>query len=55
MNGTEIAGSMDVNTVADMNWAIAGDGDYNGDGNADILWRNRTTGQNWLYLMIIVT
>jgi hypothetical protein len=25
--------------------------DVNGDGNADILWRNKTTGQNWLWTM----
>ena len=25
--------------------------DFNGDGNADILWRNQLTGQNWLWTM----
>ena len=25
--------------------------DHDGDGNADILWRNSATGQNWMYLM----
>jgi len=25
--------------------------DVDGDGNADILWRNQTTGQNWLWTM----
>jgi len=25
--------------------------DVNGDGNADILWRNQVTGQNWLWTM----
>ncbi len=25
--------------------------DFNGDGKADILWRNTATGENWLYLM----
>ncbi len=26
-------------------------GDFNADGKADILWRNKITGQNWIYLM----
>ena len=30
---------------------MVGNGDYNGDGKADILWRNTSTGQNWMYLM----
>ena len=39
--------SIPVSTI----WQVAGNGDYNGDGNADILWRNSSTGQNWMYLM----
>jgi len=39
-----------INTVP-IDWQIAGNGDFNGDGRSDILWRNSTTGQNWLYLM----
>ena len=31
--------------------ANAQSGDSNGDGRADILWRNSITGQNWMYLM----
>jgi len=52
MNGTQIlAGEGYLRTVADLNWKIAGIGDFDGDGKADILWRNTSTGQNYIYLM----
>jgi hypothetical protein len=38
-------------TVADQNWRIAGIGDFDGDGKADIVWRNTSTGENYVYLM----
>src|SRR5437667_7528401 len=52
MNGTAIlAGEGYLRTVADLNWTVAGIGDFDGDGKADILWRNTSTGQNYIYLM----
>src|SRR5256884_9790981 len=52
MNGTAIlAGEGYLRTVADLNWAVAGIGDFDGDGKADILWRNTSTGQNYIYPM----
>ncbi|HSR64916.1 MAG TPA: hypothetical protein VLM17_04840, partial [Xanthomonadaceae bacterium] len=36
-------------TVSDLNWKIAVVGDFNGDGQADILWRNGSTGANVIW------
>src|SRR6266850_2223226 len=52
MNGTAIlAGEGYVRTVSNMSWQIAGTGDFDGDGQADILWRNQATGENYIFLM----
>jgi hypothetical protein len=32
-------------------WKIVAQGDYNGDGKADLLWRNDTSGQVYMMLM----
>jgi hypothetical protein len=52
MDGTAIgAGEGYLRTVADLNWDIAGVGDFDGDARSDILWRNAATGENYVYLM----
>lgn len=37
--------------VANPPWRLLAAADVNADGTDDILWRNRGTGENWLYLM----
>jgi hypothetical protein len=52
MNGATILGGEGyLRTVADLSWRITGYGDFNGDGRADVLWRNAVTGENYVYFM----
>jgi hypothetical protein len=37
--------------VTDLNWKLAGTGDFNADGKIDVLWRNSSTGQNAVWFM----
>ena len=52
MNGTTI---LNANTAGlgnvPLNWSVVGVGDFNGDGMADILWRNTTNGNVAIWLM----
>jgi hypothetical protein len=34
-----------------VDWKVVGIGDFGGDCRADILWRNFTAGENYIYLM----
>ena len=49
MNGLAISGQGSMPTVP-ANWMIAGIGDVNGDGIADILWRE-SGGLNYLWIV----
>jgi len=56
MDGTTIKPTEGfIRTVADQSWRVAGVGDFDGDGKADIVWRNSASGQNYLYLMDGIT
>jgi len=52
MNGTTLVGGFAVATVAPAaGWDIQGVGDFNGNGRADVLWRNTGTNQIAIWLM----
>ena len=51
MNGLTVATAAFLPTIADTNWEIKGAGDFDGDGKADVILRNRATGQNIGWLM----
>ena len=44
MDGTTFQGENVFSQIPDTNWRIAGTGDFNGDGETDILWRYYGTG-----------
>jgi hypothetical protein len=50
-DGISKIGEGTLNTTPDANWKVAGTGDFDGDGRADILYRNFVTGQNYIFLI----
>jgi hypothetical protein len=50
MNGLAIASSGPIATVGNPGWTIRGVGDLDGNGTADLVWRNTNTGAvtGWL-------
>ena len=54
MNGVARSGSASLGSV-DVRWRIAGLADFNGDSKPDILWRNTSTGENYVWYMDGVT
>jgi FG-GAP-like repeat/FG-GAP repeat len=53
MNGTAIVsgGAANVGPSVGAQWQIMAVGDFNGDGKADLVWENVTTGQASIWLM----
>jgi hypothetical protein len=50
MDGASIRSGTGIAT-APLNWQIAGTGDFDGDGQTDILWRDPNSGGVALWLM----
>ncbi len=59
MNGTNRTGAAYLPRLANIDWNIAGCGDFNGDGKTDILWRytadDASRGQNVVWYMNGIT
>jgi subtilisin family serine protease len=57
MEGTRLRGapSLTPGALADLDWRIAGTGDFNHDGQTDILWRHQVSQQLVAWLMDGVT
>lgn len=52
MNGTTLTAGVGITpSTTDLNWQQRGVGDFNGDANTDIVWRNQATGANAIWLM----
>jgi Ca2+-binding RTX toxin-like protein len=51
MNGTTLTSQVDITPVLDTNWKMIGAGEFNGDAQNDILWRNQVSGENIVWLM----
>ena len=48
---TVASGGITTTVTAASNFTVAGTGDFDGDGNADVLWRNSSSGANVIWLM----
>ena len=51
LNGPAIIGAGALTPDRGAGWRLGGFGDFNGDGYADLFWRNQTTGANEIWLM----
>jgi len=53
MNGADLVGGTFTtpSALSDVRWKMVGTGDFNLDGQADILWRHDTSGENVLWYM----
>jgi hypothetical protein len=59
LSGVTVVGQVALPGVSDSQWDMAGQrtlspatpGDFNGDGQADLVWRNAATGQNVVWYM----
>jgi FG-GAP-like repeat/FG-GAP repeat len=50
LNGATLTDSKFITSVPDKNWTMVASGDFDGDGEDDLLWRNYATGENAIWL-----
>jgi hypothetical protein len=55
MDGTTRAGVRNINTLADLDWQVAGMADYDGDSKADVVWRHGVSGLDRIWLLDVTT
>ncbi len=51
MDGISISDFGPINQATDQDWKIEGLGDFDGDGDSDVIWRHAVSGHNLIYLM----
>jgi FG-GAP-like repeat/Bacterial pre-peptidase C-terminal domain len=51
MQGDRLVSSAYLPQVTDQRWQLAGSGDFDRDGQVDLLWRNTATGENGIWGM----
>ena len=51
MSGTNVSSVVLLPALPDLAWTIVETGDFNGDGQTDIAWRNTSNGANAVWLM----
>ena len=51
MDGTTVGPDAAFLPVITTNWLIQGLRDFNGDGRADVLWREQASGNTYMWMM----
>jgi hypothetical protein len=51
VNGTDYQSVNNILSRTDKTWDIVGSGDFNKDGEADLLWRNNVSGQTQVWML----
>ncbi len=50
-SGVVVDRAVELPTAPDLDWNVEQINDFNGDGFSDLLWRNRRTGENYIWLL----